>query len=444
MSRSPTGAGPVVRPVTGATPHWSRLEVAGTLDRPVGGRGYPSLGVVVRIISNGARVASTTIVVALAVAVLCLAPGAAAAAQTETTVAPADPTATDPAVTDPAATDPAAGDPSATTAPAGATPQASVPGASDDAGGDNDAGTSRRLMAVIGALLGVAFLLTVLTFLYWRHTRPSRRLAAAEAEREWVEGEGWVTPAPAETPDPIKAQKRLRRKRRAAEHPGAAPVEEWFAEPDPTLDPFAADAVEAWREQPEYVGPEAAPAAPPPPPAPSAPPPPPARRRRPAARAEGSPNGNGDGRPAGPRRADAPGADGRPAGPRRADAPGADGRPAGPRRADAPAADGGSPPRRRPAPRPSPAEEGAPPPARRQRPVRPVADDAAPADAGPAPEGPPRARRRPSAAPGRAGPGPGPDADAAPAPDPEPISEDWDAQTDELAEFWQEMRNRDG
>lgn len=438
--------------MTDDTPRWSAQEAVASLSRPGGGIGQDLHGAVVRRLSNGARGALFTVVLATTVLGVGAAPVAAQLPEDPAGDPAADPfgdPAADPfgdPATDPAAgtaDDPAGAEPDATTATSAAEPNANVPGVSGNSGGSTDTGTSRRLMAIIGALLGVAFLIFVLTILYWRHTRPSRR---APAEPEWVEGEGWVgvDDDAGDEPDPVALQRRLRRRRRRREDRAAEPVGEWFAEPDPTLDPFAHP------DAPERPGP----GGPPPPPAP------PQHTPAPAAR------------PAGPRPAAAPGPP--------AAAPGAR-----PRR---PAPNG----QRRAAPRQAPpgtqpqrvAKKAAPRPAapRRQAPAAPApAGAGAPASGGRAPaqgprKRPPEARtrgKRPSAPPRppsqapvpaaaaapsdaasgerqaararRRGPGGGPGApEVAPKRRPAPAAaEDWDAQTDELAEFWQEMRNKD-
>jgi hypothetical protein len=378
--------------VTAGTPYWSTQGAIASLSRSVGGLEQDLHGAVVRRFSNGAR---GVLLIAALVAAVLVSTVAPAAAQLGTE----DPTAT----TETTIADPTAS--TATTAGA-ADPEANVPGAQEDGGGSADTRTSRRLLAIIGALLGVGFLILLLTVLYWRHTRPSRRAA----EPEWVEGEGWVGgPEPEDDQaDPVAMQRRLRRRRRRREDRAAEPVGEWFAEPDPTLDPFAAPA-------------------PPAPDAPQAPPPPPSHAPAPAARRPRA-------RPTPP----SPPAEAAPA--TRPAAP--NGQPR--RRAAAPP---GTQPQRvakKAAPRPANQR----PPATQRRapqdaPVRtpqPTSRDAA------------RVRRRaPAAAPPAArGAAPGAAAPQAPAPArPRPkrpapdVTDDWEAQTDELAEFWQEMRNKD-
>jgi hypothetical protein len=384
--------------VTTGTPHWSAQGAIASLSRSVGGVEQDLHGAVVRRFSNGAR------------GVLLIA--AFVAAGLASTVAPAsaqfgteDPTATTTPFGDPGATtETTVADPTASTATtAGAAdPDANVPGAQEGGGGSADTRTSRRLLAIIGALLGVGFLILILTVLYWRHTRPRRRAAA---EPEWVEGEGWVGgPEPEDDqPDPVALQRRLRRRRRRREDRAAEPVGEWFAEPDPTLDPFAAPA------SPTPDAPQAPPSPPSHAPAPAA--------RRPRARptpkpppAEAAPAT----RPAAPngqprRRATAPpGTQPQRVAKKAAPRPAAQRPPATRRRA----------PQDAPAPTPQPTGRDA---ARVRR--------RAPAAS------PPVAPGAASQAPGQARPRP-----KRPAPD---ISDDWDAQTDELAEFWQEMRNKD-
>jgi hypothetical protein len=382
--------------VTAGTPYWWARGAASTLSRSVGGLGQDPHGAVVRRLSIGARVA--LFIVALVATVLL---GGVAPAPTSAQVGTEDPGATtETTVADPSAT-------TVTTAAGAVEPEANVPGASEDSGGSTDTRTSRRLLAIIGALLGIGLLIMVLTVLYWRHTKPSRRTAA---EPEWVEGEGWVTPHETDEPDPVKMQRRLQRRRRRREDRAAAPVGEWFAEPDPTLDPFAPDA------------PSAVPVLP---------------SGEPAAAATG-PRAPG----AGPRTGGG--------GPSRRPAAGNGQQRQRPR----PAANGGAPPNGRP-PRQAPPGTQPQRVAKKRAAARSAPEGRRPAaDGRRAGQGPPGRTRPPQQPDGtrrRAPQGPpsGPGADPAgqsrrprPAPKPAP-AEDWDAQTDELAEFWQEMRNKD-
>jgi len=362
------------------------------------------------------------IVALVATALLVFAAPSPASAQ----LGPEDPSATTvPGAVDPAA-DPAAGTETTVagdTSTTAVAPEANVPGVSEDSGGSTDTRTSRRLLAIIGGLLGIGFLILVLTVLYWRSTKPGRRTAA---EPEWVEGEGWVSPHETEEPDPVKMQRKLQRRRRRREDRAAAPVGEWFAEPDPTLDPFAPDAPTTVPVVPS--GDPQAPVAPA-----AAPGPEPRPRTRSGAPPAPPVGGNGNSRARQPRPAGGP-ADGR--GPAKRQAPPGT-QPQRVAKKPAPA------PGRRAATGPRPAAPAGPPrgskgqgrPARQPAPQRAGASRSA--DQGP----PPGARRRPPQ-------GVRPPVTADPSgqarrPRPAPVAEDWDAQTDELAEFWQEMRNKD-
>jgi hypothetical protein len=75
--------------------------------------------------------------------------------------------------------------PATTAAPASSTSPSTTAAPEDENGGFLDLDAHEKVWVIVGALVGVAILMMVLTVLYWRHTRPEvsrqdKRIAKAE------------------------------------------------------------------------------------------------------------------------------------------------------------------------------------------------------------------------------------------------------------------------